>query len=97
MEGPAEDFEFFKHFNFDDMEELYKVFPFYESIETENQLYDAFLPNMNFYQSADDHKNNTDEKGLLDKLSKFEKSYNNIIQKDIIASPTISKISLISL
>jgi hypothetical protein len=92
--GQDNEFEFFQYFNFDEVEELYKVFPFYESYGKEDNNYDndVLFPNSDFYNTFDNHKNIMDGDQLLEKINKFEKSYNNLIHSDIISSPAMSMI-----
>lgn len=42
-------------------------------------------------EDVDSHKNLMDCDKLLEKLSKFEENYNNLLKNNIMASPTASK------
>jgi hypothetical protein len=97
MEGKNENFDIFNQCQFNDVEDLIDFFPFSNSIENNNEDYKFFIfPDI---EPLDDHFNNhknlMDGDQLLEKINKCEKNYNNIIQNNLIASPTASKIYLI--
>lgn len=84
MEGKEYEFDFFKQFNLEKVDDIY-VFPFSSTFDQENNF------NVNNFLSIDYNfsnfdNNKTDGVQLIQKLNKVD----NIIHNNIISSPTTS-------
>jgi hypothetical protein len=96
MEGNSDNFnlkDFFEDFN--QVENIFDAFPFNntEYFEQEKNNFNFFIfPDVDDWNIFDNNKNIMDSDQLLQKITKCEKNYNNIIQNNIISSPTISKL-----
>jgi hypothetical protein len=84
-------FDFFKGFKFDGEDEFFDVFPFkdYEEQNDEGNFNFIIFPEIQD-PLFDNHKHLMDQDQLLEKITKCEQNYNNIIHSNMIASPTIS-------
>lgn len=96
MEGNVDDFNLKDFFdNFNQVENIFEAFPFNNSeyFEQENNNFNFLLfpDDDDWNPFFDNNKNIMDSDQLLQKITKCEKNYNNIIQNNIIASPTVSK------
>lgn len=92
MEGEHGTFTLFNQCKFNDVEELMKFFPFNDNdIQIENENFNFFiLPDVDVFEINNHHKILMDGDVLLEKISKFEENYNNIIQNNFMVSPTSS-------
>jgi hypothetical protein len=92
MEGKNDEFDIFNEFHLDNVEELLDFFPFNNSFDKGNENFNFFFsPNSdNFSSFNDHHKNFTDGDQLLEKINKYEQNYNNLIQYNLMGSPTAS-------
>jgi hypothetical protein len=101
MEGNEYEFDLFKECEFDKVEQLMDFFPFsnsFEPFEKENDNFNFFIfPDVEDYNpfSSFDHKNPMDGDQLLEKITKCEENYNNLLQNNLMASPTASKLYFI--
>jgi hypothetical protein len=92
MEGNYELDYFFKEYNC--LEDLYDVLPFshYDDTDDKNDFMLDLLK-IDFTPSYHDHKHEGNSEDILIKLNEIEANYNNIIQDNIVSSPTISTMS----
>jgi hypothetical protein len=91
MEGNF-DLNIFDEFTY--IENIYNALPFSDYNESDGVKNDFLLDllKIDFTPSFDDNKlftSNSEE--LINKLNKIEQNYNNIIQDNIVSSPTTSK------
>lgn len=101
MEGQEEQdhFDLFNLFNqcqFENVGDLLSAFPFNNTFEQEEENFNFFIfPGVENYDHLENFHNQQQQimQGgqLLEKISKCEENYNNILQNNIMASPTESK------
>jgi hypothetical protein len=96
MEGNVDDFNLKDFFdNFNEVENIFDAFPFNnpEYFEHDKNNFNFLIfPDVDDWNPFfDNNKNIMDSDQLLEKITKCEKNYNNIIQYNMIASPTVSK------
>jgi hypothetical protein len=89
------DFDFM-NFDFDQEMNIDMELPFgycseSQNFHNQNDNFFSFLK-INYNSSPETEKKFLQSEQIIEKLDEFEKSYSNIIQKSIIASPTQSKI-----
>jgi len=94
MEGEFD----FLNFNFNQEMNIDEELPFGNLSETDkyNKTNDNFFSflKINYNSSPETEKKFLHGEEIIEKLNEFEKSYSNIIQKSIIASPTQSKLQI---
>jgi tRNA U34 5-carboxymethylaminomethyl modifying enzyme MnmG/GidA len=100
MEGNVDNFnlqDFFENFN--QVENIFEGFPFNneEYFEQETNNFNFFIfPNEDDWNPFfENNKSIMDSDQLLIKITKCENNYNNIIQNNIMSSPTASKMKFI--
>jgi hypothetical protein len=88
MEGKEYEFDIFSDINY--IENLYNVLPFntFDEVDDKNDIFDIL--NIDFTSSwTEKHTGNSEQ--IIDKLNKLEENYNNIVNTNIVSSPTTSK------
>lgn len=82
MEGTPDEFEFFKELNFDQVDSLSNSFSFNEGeAEAENLLFSHLEYHFPF---DDSNKNIPDHSQLLEKITKCEDNYSNLLKNNLI-------------
>ncbi len=91
MEGGDNEFMFLNQ----SVSDLLDAFPFNNSFtfQQDNEDFTNIFnfQDIDFFDPLNVHKNLMDGDQLLEKITKCEENYNNIIQYNLIASPTKSK------
>jgi hypothetical protein len=91
MEGKDDEFTFLNR----SVEDLLDAFPFNNSFifQQEPETFNHFFifPEMDDFNPFQNPKNFLDGDQLLEKITKCEENYSNIIQSNLITSPTASK------
>src|SRR5690348_4735654 len=97
MEGKEEEFDIFQNVDEEDFF-YFDAFPFNnddEQVDSEN-LSNLIFPwvdnNYDPFSGNENHKNFMDCDTLLEKITKCEENYNNILKSSVIDSATSSKI-----
>jgi hypothetical protein len=92
MEGKDDEFMFFNQ----SVADILESFPFNNTFifqqEPENFNHFFIFPDMDYFNPLESSKNFLDGDQLLEKITKCEENYNNIIQYNLMASPTASKL-----